>query len=78
MDQSIQERVVARLSEFGLPIPSDIIQTTLMRDGYFVGWKFRYDGGYAILYSGSDNVEFHDNQDNVLKSVALGTEREAA
>ena len=39
MDQSIPERVAATLSELGLPAPTNIIQTMLMHDGYFVGWK---------------------------------------
>jgi hypothetical protein len=39
MDQSIPERVAATLSDLGLPAPANIIQTMLMHDGYFVGWK---------------------------------------
>jgi len=42
----------------------------LMHDGYFVGWKFRYDGGYAILRAGADKIEFYDEQGTPLKTVA--------
>ena len=41
--------LAATLTELGLPAPTNIIQTMLMHDGYFVGWKFRYDGGHAVL-----------------------------
>jgi hypothetical protein len=75
MDQSIPERVVATLSELGLPAPTDIIQTLLMKDRYFVGWKFRYDGGYGILRAGSNMIDFHDEQGTLLKTVALEDER---
>ena len=48
MDNSICDLVTATLAELGLPAPTNIIQTMLMKDRYFVGWKFRYDGGCAV------------------------------
>jgi len=59
---SIQELVAATLTKLGLPAPSSRIQTTLLRDDYFVGWKFRYDGGYAVMRAGGDTIEFYDEQ----------------
>jgi len=50
----------------------------LMRDGYFVGWKFHYDGGYAIRWAGDDKMEFYDQQGTLLKTVAVEAEKEAA
>ena len=78
MDASISDLVAATLSELGLPAPTNLIQTTLMHDGYFAGWKFRYDGGYAILPAGGGTIEFYDGQGTLLKTVALETDREAA
>jgi hypothetical protein len=78
MGPSIPERVATSLSELGLPAPADIVQTMLMHDGYFVGWKVRYDGGYAILHTDNNAIELYDEQRTLLKTVALGTEREAA
>jgi hypothetical protein len=78
MDESIQERVTATLAELGLPAPTNAIQTMLMHDGYFVGHKLRYDGGCAILHTGGNAIELYDEQEKLLKAVALGTEREAA
>jgi hypothetical protein len=78
MDQSIQERLAATLSELGLPAPTNLIQTMLMKDRYFVGWKFRYDSGYAILRAGANTIEFYDEQGTVLKTVALEDEKGAA
>jgi hypothetical protein len=71
MDQSISQRVAASLSELGQPIPTNIIQTMLMKDGYFVGWKFRYDSGYAILHIGGNLIELFDEQGALLKTVVL-------
>ena len=78
MDQSIQERVAATLSELGLPAPTNIIQTMLMHDGYFVGWKFRYDGGCAVLHAGGNTIEFYYERGTLPKIVALEDERGAA
>jgi hypothetical protein len=71
MDQPIPERVATTLSELGLPSPTNLIQTMLMHDGYFVGWKFRYDGGCAILHIGGNSIELFDEQGVLLKSVVV-------
>ena len=78
MDPSIPERVAATLSDLGLPAPANIIQTMLMHDGYFVGWKFRYDGSYAVLSTDSGTMELYDEQGKPLKTVVLEAKREAA
>ena len=78
MNQSIHERAAATLSELGLPAPTNIIQTMLMKDRYFVGWKFRYDGGYAILRAGANTIEFYDEQGTLLKTAGLEDEKAAA
>ena len=75
---SIHDLVGATLSELGLPVPPDIMQTMLMKDGYFVGYKFRYDGGYATLQAGSSTIEFHDEQGKLLKTAAIDADKGAA
>ena len=62
--------MAATLTELGLPAPTNFIQTMLMKDGYFVGHKLRYDGGYAILRAGT--IEFYDGQGRLLKTDAQG------
>ncbi len=71
MDSSIHDLVAATLAELGLPAPTDFIQTMLMKDRYFVGWKFRYDGGYAVLRAGANTIEFYNEDGTLLKSVGL-------
>lgn len=78
MDSSIQELLAAPLSELGIPAPAAIIQTMLMRGGYFAGWKFRFDGGYAVWRAGDSTIELHDEQGTPLKTVAWQAMREAA
>ena len=78
MDSLVQRRIVAALQEFGLPIPEKIIQTMLLKDRYFVGWRFCYDGGQAIERAGSGELELYDENGSLLKTVALEPEREAA
>ena len=71
---SIHDLVTATLTELGLPAPSNMIQTMLMKDRYFVGHKFRYDGGYSVWREGSNTIEFYDEDGNLLKTVILETE----
>ena len=67
--QPIRDLVVGVLTELGVPSPSAVIQTLLVRDGCFVGHSFRFDGGYAIWCVGSPAIEFYDQYDNLLKMV---------
>ena len=69
MDSPFQEEIAATLADLSLPTPTNLIQTMLMKDGYFVGWKFRYDGGYAVLLSDSGTMELFDERGTVLKTV---------
>ena len=75
MDQSIQDLLAATLSELGIPAPTAIIQTMLMRGGYFVGWKLRFDGGCAVLQS--DVIELYDEQGKLLTTITLKAKRAA-
>jgi hypothetical protein len=89
MDTSIQDLLAATLAELGLPAPTNGVPTILMRDGYFVGWKFhqdsyfvgwklRYDGGYAIWLADGSAIEFYDEQGKLLRTVGIETEKAAA
>ena len=72
MNKSIPDLVAATLAELGLPTPANIIQTMLMKDRFFVGWKFRYDGGYSIWVPGGSTIEFYNKDGNLLKAVSIG------
>jgi hypothetical protein len=75
---SLHELVSETLARLGLPVPANVIQTMLMKDGYFVGHKFRYDGGYAIYLAGSNAIEFYDEQGMLLTTGAVEAETGAA
>ena len=68
---SIHDLVTTTLTELGLPAPADIIQTLLLKDACFIGYKFRYDSGYAILQAGGNAIKFYDEQGELLKTVAV-------
>jgi hypothetical protein len=78
MDQSILIVVATTLSELGLPAPANIIQTILMHDGYFVGHRLRYDGGWAVWLAGGSTIDFYDEQGTLLKTIGLEDEKGAA
>jgi hypothetical protein len=54
-----------------MPPPIDVCETLLIRDGFFIGHKFRCDGGYAIWGAGWSAVEFYDEDGELLKMVAV-------
>jgi hypothetical protein len=66
---SVHDLLAATLRELGLPAPANFIQTVLMKDGYFVGHKLRYDGGYAIMRAGG--VEIFDEEGKLLRATNL-------
>lgn len=78
LSQSIGEVLATTLNDLGLPTPADIIQTVLLKDRYFVGHKYRHDGGYAIMRAGSNTIEFYTADDKLLTSVAIETDKGAA
>ena len=77
MDTSVHDLLAATIAELDLPVPTTIIQMMLMRDGYFAGWKFHYNSGYAILHVDGTR-EFYDLKGTLLKIVALEGEKGAA
>ncbi len=78
MSESISDLVPATLSQLGLPVPSDVIHTMLIRDCRFVGYKLSYDGGYAVWESGGNTLEFYNQEGKLLTTVALETWKGAA
>jgi hypothetical protein len=75
MDQpeTIHDIVAATLRSMGLcQDPSSLIRTILLRDRYFVGHKYRFDGGWATWLVQTNVIEVYDDHGNLLKTVALG------
>lgn len=69
---SIHDAVAATLTEMGLcHAPATLVRTILIRDGYFLGEKYRFDGGYVISLAGKNAIDVYDGGGNVLKTVSL-------
>ena len=67
----IYDLVVATFAKLGMPAPSDVCETFLIRDGCFIGHKFQCEGGYALWQSGWHAVEFYDETGKLLKMVSV-------
>jgi hypothetical protein len=77
--QSIHDAVAAAVRDVGLcDEPSHMIRTILLRDRYFVGHKYRFDGGYAIWIAATDAIEVYSDDGSLLKTVALRPSEDAA
>jgi hypothetical protein len=70
--ESIHDVVVAILGQMGLyPTPASLLRTILIRDGYYVGQKYRFDGGYAMWVAATNVIEIYDADNNLLNTVAM-------
>jgi hypothetical protein len=83
MHNDIYELVVAMFSELGMPAPTDVCETLVVKDGFFIGHKFHCDGGYAMWGAGWNTVELYDEGGKLLKvvnaqSVLRSTHKSAA
>jgi len=80
MDQptAVTDLLVATLTELGAPAPSHLLQTMLIHDGFFVGYKFRYDGGHAVWRVDGKTLEVYDKHGALLKTTTPEDDAEAA
>jgi hypothetical protein len=78
MNPTIHELVANTLMELGCAVPSAMIQTMLIQDGHFGGFKFRHDNGHAILRADGLAIDFFDAEGVLIKTVEVGAEHGAA
>lgn len=71
MDEGVggHDLVTASLKEMGINVVS--MRTILIKNGYFVGHKYRFDGGYAIRLAGKNAIEVYGDDGQLLKTVGL-------
>jgi hypothetical protein len=73
----VHDFVTATLEEMG--ICAAPMRTILIQEGYFVGYKYRFDGGYAVWLVEKNVIEVHDNAGKLLNTVSLvETEKNSA
>ena len=66
---TIPDVVAATLAEMGLCVAP--MRTLLIQKGYFVGHKYRFDGGYAVSLIEKHAIEIYDDEGKLLKTVSL-------
>ena len=77
--QSVSEVVAATLREMGLGADEAALnRTILIRDGNFVGYKFRFDGGYVLWLVEKGILEVYDDNGNVKTANGEIDEKRAA
>ena len=65
----VHDAVAATLAEMGLCAAPT--RTILIQKGYFVGHKYRFEGGWAIRLADKNKVELYDDDGKMLKTVSL-------
>ena len=79
MDQalSIHEQAVETFADLDIPVVSEMVSTILIRDGPFIGHRFRYQSARAIRFAGGSIIEFYNETGKLLKTITCLTGREA-
>ena len=72
---TVEEAVAAALKEMGIGKDATA-RTVLIHDGYFVGYKFRFDGGYVVWLAKENVIEVYDDVGTLLKTVGVETSDE--
>ena len=58
---------------------TSVTRTILIKDRYFVGYRYRCGGMQAVVLAGEREIEFYDEKGALLKSVSLeDTEKKLA
>jgi len=78
LSTSIGEALTTTLNHPGLSAPADIIQIILLKDGHFVGCKYRWDGCHAIMLAGNSTIEFYAEDGKPLTTAAIEADKAAA
>jgi len=65
----MEDVVTATLQEMGLCVAP--IRTFLIQKGYFVGHKYRFDGGYAVRLIEKNAIAVYDDEGQLLKTVNM-------
>ena len=66
---SVEDLVLAAISTAGMAPPDSMIRTILLQDRFFLGEKYRFDGGMAIWLAKDQTVEVYDDAGQLLATV---------
>ena len=68
---SLLQMAAATFAELGAADPESIRRTLLLRDRQFVGHRFQCGDLHAIWVLGSSEIEFHDRDGKLLRTVGF-------
>ena len=55
----------------GDSVPSPLVRTILIKDSFFSGHKYRFDGGFAVWRPEERELDVYDNDGKLLKTIIL-------
>jgi hypothetical protein len=66
---SVEDLVLKAISAAGMPPPVSMIRTILLQDRFFLGEKYRFDGGMAIWLAKQQTVEVYDDLGQLVRTA---------
>ena len=74
-----QQLAAAREAVLQVAGESDLSEVILIKDGYYAGHRFAFEGGYAVWFLDEQQVKIHRHDGALLKVVLMGkVDRRAA
>lgn len=72
----VQQIASARelISDYG----DEIVESILLKDGHYIGRKFRFDGGHAIWKCGDLQLSIYGQDGALVKRIVLSSEQRQA
>ena len=70
MNHAAEAAILIALKEVGLDAAA-LSHTILLQNGYFVGYKYRFQGGCAVWLIEKKVIEVYDDDGKLLKTASL-------
>ncbi len=71
LTEEIRQHARRRLEEMGAAPQADLVETILIRDGYYCGRRFSCDGFSAVWFVEETQVKFYHRDGRVVTSCSV-------
>ncbi|MBW3598815.1 MAG: hypothetical protein KY475_16255 [Planctomycetes bacterium] len=71
LTEEVRHHTRRRLEVLGADADAEMVETILIRDGYFCGRRFECDGFTAVWFVEENELKIHDRDGRVHAAVAI-------
>lgn len=67
----VRAQIVARLEQLQFAVGDGVLETILIRDGHYIGRRFRVDGAHAVWIHAEPDIRFWSDAGELLDVLKL-------